>query len=262
MCFLMIVFGTGIGPETESSQVEDHTEHHPQVEIPTASKLTLGTVVRVIDGDSIIIEAHDVVLRYQILGADAPEILPKSRKPMEFAKESKRFLEQMILGEQVYLQYDPLGKRDRFKRWTVYLFRVPDMLFVNLELVRQGYAKHDPKQVSLHMESFEFYESKAKDFERGIWNPDMPEMGVDDFESEQKIEPEKAPAVSPEVSPVQVDVEPEKRAQPAVVVHITKYGRKYHRDGCPHLSESNRVVERKDLDESFSACKTCRPDGE
>ncbi|MDD8047634.1 MAG: thermonuclease family protein, partial [Verrucomicrobiota bacterium] len=38
------------------------------------------------------------------------------------------------------LEYDPANKTDRYGRLLAYLYRVPDGLNVNLEIIRQGYG--------------------------------------------------------------------------------------------------------------------------
>lgn len=265
-CVCLVVFAAlgGVSPEIDESQIVQHVKKVPATKIPSLSKMSMGTVVRVLDGDTLIIDAHDTTLRYQVLGADAPEVTPKSRKQIAFSHESKQFLEQLLLGEQVYIQYDPLGKRDGSKRWTAYLFRAPDMLFVNLELIRQGYAKHDSKRASVHHDVLVYYETRAKDFKRGIWNPDLPELSEQDFEPELNLKPkvETNPESKPEESPKRNSNAPGPNSLMENQVYITKYGKKYHRHSCPHLTKGGKRIEREDLDESLSPCKTCRPDGQ
>jgi endonuclease YncB( thermonuclease family) len=47
--------------------------------------------------------------------------------------------------------------------------RLMDGLFVNLEIVRQGYGHAYTKYPFSHMDLFRFYESKAREAGRGLW---------------------------------------------------------------------------------------------
>ena len=43
-------------------------------------------------------------------------------------------------------------------------------------------------------------------------------------------------------------------------VYITRTGKKYHRDGCKHLSKSKVAIKRKDAEaRGYEACKVCKP---
>ena len=58
---------------------------------------------------------------------------------------------------------DEAGRRD------AYLYRVPDGLLLNLELVRQGYAVTAGNYAFEHLDAFLIYQRRARADKRGLW---------------------------------------------------------------------------------------------
>ena len=97
-------------------------------------------VVRVIDGDTVVVLLDSILIKVRLIGIDTPETV-HPRKPVEpYGPEASQFTSNLLIGEWVYLKYGN-QKSDLYGRTLVYLFRVRDNLFVNLEIVRQGCGK-------------------------------------------------------------------------------------------------------------------------
>lgn len=232
----------------------DELELAPQVLTPDPEDMLLGQVTRVLDGDTLIIKVEESTYLYQLLASDTPEFVASDRTPAKFSREAKQFIEQKLLGEIVYLQFDPLTNRDSKKRRVVYLFRAPDMLFVNLELIRQGYAKYNPTQSSLHTSLFEYYASKAKELQRGIWNPDAEAVAWATKPSDEPDPLEKSQVEEQINNSNPQPVDPNS-------VYITKSGKSYHKKGCSHLTNTQHPASREDIQDTHSPCKSCKPAG-
>jgi len=86
-----------------------------------------------------------------------------------YSMEAKSFLTNLLKGELVYLEYEDLAKQDYLGRTLAYVYRSPDGLFVNLEVVRQGYGRLYLLHTSRHVDLFRFYESKARSAQKGMW---------------------------------------------------------------------------------------------
>ena len=99
-------------------------------EIIPKSGANLTTVVRVIDGDTIVIDGD---IHVRLLGIDAPEAGEC------FYQESKDALINFIQGENIRLEKD-VSDMDNFSRLLRYVFLSDDNLFVNNSLLEQGYA--------------------------------------------------------------------------------------------------------------------------
>lgn len=113
-------------------------------------------VVRVIDGDTIVVQVNGHAETVRLIGVDTPET-KDTRKPVEyFGKEASRFTASLVKGQRVRLeiQTSPTS-RDRYGRLVAYVFRVSDNLLVNKEIIRQGYGHaytfaHKRAGVDLH----------------------------------------------------------------------------------------------------------------
>ncbi len=256
VCGLVSLVSISLGFGPREAQVSPFAQL-PTVEKPAESELILGQVVRVLDGDTILVRIGKRTLRYQLWGVDAPEFDPKDRSPDPYSVSALRFIKQLLLDEWVYIQHDPIVHRDTSGRFVGYVFRAPDMLFVNMELVRQGYAKYDPHDGLLYMDAFEAYESRAKQLRRGIWSLEAIEI-IDwstPFDESMLIPKEQETAL-----PAEKSESIEAALDPDSTVYITKSGAKYHIEGCPHLTKSQRTTTRKEVEDTHKPCKTCRPD--
>jgi micrococcal nuclease len=134
-------------------------------------------VARVIDGDTIevVIDGQQHTLRY--IGIDTPETMHPTRGEEPFGKEATEANRRLVEGKQVRLVKD-VSETDRYGRLLRYVFIEGDdgtEVFVNLELVRQGYARAStyPPDVA-HQEEFRAAEREAQEAARGLWAPQAP----------------------------------------------------------------------------------------
>lgn len=104
------------------------------------SSLDRAPIVRIVDGDTVRIQLNGEEMPVRLIGVDTPETVHPQKPVEEFGKEAALFLESLLKGEEVWLEYDPANKTDRYGRLLAYLYRVPDGLNVNLEIIRQGYG--------------------------------------------------------------------------------------------------------------------------
>ncbi len=94
-----------------------------------------GTVVKVFDGDTVLLESGEKV-RY--LGIDAPEVAHGDTPADCYGAEAKALNEQLVLHREVRLRYDRMPT-DAHGRLLAYVF-LPDGRCVNDELVARGAA--------------------------------------------------------------------------------------------------------------------------
>jgi micrococcal nuclease len=118
-------------------------------------------VIRVIDGDTIVIEG-DIHVRY--IGMDTPEMLSQ---PELFAIEATQANRTLVEGKMIRLEKD-ISETDKYGRLLRYVY--VDDTFVNAELVRLGYAvaKAYPPDTK-YQRLLEQMETEAKDDQRGLW---------------------------------------------------------------------------------------------
>jgi len=100
-----------------------------------------GTVVRPVDGDTLVVEVAGAREDVRLIGIDTPESVAHDRPVECFGPEAKaRMAELLPRGTLVRLERD-VEARDRFDRLLAYVHRASDDLFVNRSLVEDGYAE-------------------------------------------------------------------------------------------------------------------------
>lgn len=99
-----------------------------------------GLVTRISDGDTIHVSVggRDEKVRY--IGIDTPETHKPNTPVQCFGRRASAFNARLVGRRDVDLRLDA-ETRDRYGRLLAYVYRRPDGLFVNAELVRQGYAR-------------------------------------------------------------------------------------------------------------------------
>jgi len=99
-----------------------------------------ATVVRIVDGDTIVARVDGVDERVRLIGIDTPESV-KEDSPVEcYGPEASTHLQELIpAGTPVRLELD-VEPRDKYDRLLAYVFRSGDDLFVNRAMVLDGYA--------------------------------------------------------------------------------------------------------------------------
>lgn len=99
-----------------------------------------ATLVRVVDGDTVVarIAGHDE--RVRLIGIDTPESV-KPTSPVEcFGKEASRHLTSLLPSGTALRLVGDAEPRDRYGRLLAYVYREPDGLFVNEAMARDGFA--------------------------------------------------------------------------------------------------------------------------
>ena len=84
-------------------------------------------------------------------------------------KRIHAWLANLLKGESVCVKYDSATAGDAAGRTRAYLYRAPDGLFVNLEMIRQGKALAAAKYVGDHQMMFSFYQGRARANGKGVW---------------------------------------------------------------------------------------------
>lgn len=130
-----------------------------------------ATIVRVVDGDTVIATVNGTDERIRMIGIDTPESV-KENTPVEcFGKEaSARTTELLPRGTPVRLVLDA-EPRDRYGRLLAYVYRTSDDLFVNKALVTEGFANAYvyPPNVA-HTDELKAAARSARTSGTGLWS--------------------------------------------------------------------------------------------
>lgn len=128
-------------------------------------------VVRVVDGDTIVVRLGGTEEKVRLLGIDTPESVDP-RSPVQcFGKEASAHTAALLPpGTKVRLVRD-VEARDRYSRLLAYVYRDDDGAFVNLQLAQEGYAAvlTYPPNVA-HAAEITAAAAAARDAGRGLWS--------------------------------------------------------------------------------------------
>ena len=249
LSYIFIFFGTPFEVPTPESRLKKtqaegfgtavaQTNRAMSVSYPVEdfSGDTAYKVVRVIDGDTVKIDYNGKATNVRLIGVDTPETVHPNKPVEAYGKEASNFTKNLLLGESVYLRFD-IDKTDKYGRLLAYLYRAPDGLFVNLEIVRQGYGHAYTQFPFKHMEVFRYYGNRARTAGKGLYGTPQPSVS------------EGAPSVDSEAIGETSDEQ----------VFRTRTGKKYHRAGCNSLRRSKIPISLAEAKERYDPCSRCNP---
>lgn len=145
--------------------------------------LTEAEFVRVVDGDTIVINLNGLEEKVRLIGIDTPESrfnrrsqlqekeLGKSAEAVvDLGRQAKEFTKSMLSGvSKVYLEFD-VQQRDKYGRLLAYVY-LPDGRMLNREIICGGYAMPltIPPNVKYEGEFRECF-NRAREEKKGLWN--------------------------------------------------------------------------------------------
>ena len=170
---LILVVFCGLACAGVLGAVSRKASELPTFKPPDLSKSVAYRVVRVIDEDTIIVAADGTdPFKVRLIGVDTPETIHPSKPVQHYGKEASRFTTNLLKGERVHLVYEgDKPTRDKSARVLAYVYRAPDGLFVNAEIIRQGYGHAYVKFPFKYLEQLRQLERFARQAEKGLWGP-------------------------------------------------------------------------------------------
>ena len=131
-----------------------------------------GTVVRIVDGDTIHVRVGDRVEKVRYIGVNTPELHHPRKGEEPGGREAAAVNRDLVDGKRVALELD-VRTRDRYGRLLAYVWIQEKM--VNAELVRLGYAQvmTVPPNVR-YQRLFLELQREARAANRGLWNGTSP----------------------------------------------------------------------------------------
>ena len=125
------------------------------------------TVVRVIDGDTIVVKINNTEETVRIIGIDTPETVDP-RKPVQcFGTEASAKLKNIIAGKKVTLIKNPAEERDKYNRLLRYVELTG--LDIGAEMIEQGYAHSYRTYAHPRLQEYNNLETAARNAKRGLW---------------------------------------------------------------------------------------------
>ena len=130
-----------------------------------------ATVEYIVDGDTVDVVIGGDVERVRLIGIDTPETKRPDTDIECYGPEATAFIEALLpVGAAVRIERDTVN-RDDFGRLLAYVYRAADGIFVNYELVRQGYAQ--PLTIEPNTSHAALFVDASRSAERddlGLWS--------------------------------------------------------------------------------------------
>jgi len=136
--------------------------------LPTLSFPAPFKVIRVYDGETIMAQGHDIVIKVRLVGIDAPEMGRDKRYPGQpYSLESKNHLADLLLNKTVEIRGYGLDVYNQ----VLGLITI-DGRNINLEMVFSGMARASKRRPprEFDLAPYQNAERQAKRGKRGIWS--------------------------------------------------------------------------------------------
>lgn len=140
-----------------------------------AEKRDEVTLIRVIDGDTLLVNHDGEEERIRLIGIDTPEsVNPDKEKNNEYGEAASSFTKGLLSkGDTLYLEYDA-ERTDKYDRTLAYVWRDKTntnvAYMVNAQIIRSGYADTiiiEPN--TKYAEIFKTMRDQAKSAGSGLW---------------------------------------------------------------------------------------------
>ena len=100
-----------------------------------------GRIVKVVDGDTVDVSMNGRTERVRLIGIDTPET-KKPNTPIQcFGPEASKHINELLPVDTPVLVQRDVEARDPYGRLLGYVYRTSDNLFVNQDLIINGFAR-------------------------------------------------------------------------------------------------------------------------
>ena len=135
---------------------------------PAPKSTVLYDVIRVIDGDTFVVDLDGTEERVRLIGVDAPEsVHPDQSKNVPEGKTASAYMKTLLAGKQIALEFD-IQKRDKYGRLLAYAYLDGNM--VNLLLLESGNARLATYPPNIkHVDRLRKAQEQAQKEKIGLW---------------------------------------------------------------------------------------------
>ena len=138
--------------------------------IPVIALAGQYQVVRVVDGDTIVIRYNGKYEKVRMLCVNTPEsVHPDKKQNIPMGKVASRYTQKKLIGKSVNLEFEIKKLRGNYGRLLAYVF--VDSQNLNLDLIRQGLSPYYTKYGKSEKYDTEFRaaEKQARKEKLNIW---------------------------------------------------------------------------------------------
>ena len=210
----------------------------PRPPVKDFTRAAARPVVAVPAGDTLVVRIDEQDVTVRLIGV----YISRADRG---AAEAQAFVSRMLAGESVYIEPDPQWPRqDADGRLWAYVYRAPDGLWLNLELVRQGFARVAAGADFEHRELLTACQRVAQRHHKGQWGRhDATPLSPTSRPAPQADERSTADGAGDETT-----------------VYVTPRGRKYHRRDCQHVRSGATAMSVEEAKKrGYTPCSRCKP---
>ena len=162
---------TAEGIDDEIPRNDDHESSEREKVKTIDRKSGFYDVLKVIDGDTIVVDIRGKKETLRLIGIDAPEIGGSSLNKKCFGKEAEEFAKKILSGASVGLENDETqDERDKYVRLLRYVI-LKDGSNFNKMMIREGLAKeYTYKTPYKYQKEFKNAENEARKAKKGLWS--------------------------------------------------------------------------------------------
>lgn len=231
-----------------ASVVEENEsgEEYIDEETPVPEDVPLYKVLRVVDGDTIVVEVEGKSESIRMIGVDTPELNDSRTGVQCFAKEAAEKTKALVTGKNIFLEKDgSQGERDKYKRLLGYVF-LENGAFVNKALIAGGFAhEYTYDNEYKYQKQFKAAQAEAKEGAVGLWAPDACPEEKSAPRASKTIPKESQAATAAAAQPIQKPVvKPEPKPEP--VSEEMKEEKKQEPKQEEKVSEPEEMVKSED----------------
>ena len=145
----------------------------PEQDDTTSSEVSLSPlydVIRVVDGDTIVVSQEGQEITVRLIGIDTPEsVNPDESLNTVEGKEASEWMKELLTGVKVYLEYDA-AVEDDYGRTLAYVYLEDGETMVNRLLLTNGLATIMTVQPnSKYEDDFSSLQNAAREAGAGFW---------------------------------------------------------------------------------------------
>ncbi len=132
-------------------------------------------VVRVADGDTLVVRMNNKDVEVRLIGVNTPETADPRRPVQCFGGEASAEAKQIFSGVAVRLETDPSqGEYDKYGRLLAYVFAPsnshPNGILANEYMIAEGYGHEYTYNLPYKYQTeFKAAERKAREEKKGLW---------------------------------------------------------------------------------------------